>query len=325
MKLVALISASLLSSISTIAFAQEASPAAAPIATQQPQSAAPAAPAPSVTSGGCSLGDHAGIADADAATATKIVCSELTNAGARADETHRVELARLGESVILTVSRGTTSRTVRLARIEEVPTAAPRVAESLVHGTSLESTEKVDNLVGEEARQYAKRPGEFRFGLGVLGMQMLGASASIDTGLVAQAMYEAPRFAVGLDIRGAWAPSHSQDSAAYFAIGPTARYFLSEGDVTPYVGGGLAFTALSLTPSGQPMANGNGLAPFAEIGVEALRTHRARVMVGLRVDLPLYSLEGESNAFDSSGGIRLVPSSAAGYHAPTSLNVSVAW
>ncbi len=326
MKLSLLFSTPLSLLLTASAFAAEPAAPEPPASNAAAPSIAIAAPpvpvAPPPAPSGCSLGDHGGIGEADAATATRIVCSELANAGARADEPYRVDLSRLGESVILSVSLGSSSRTLRLAKIEEVPVAAPRLAEALVHGKSLASTEKVDNLVGDETRTYQKRAGEFRFGLGVLGTQIASAPAAIDPGLVLQLLYEMPHFAVGVDMRGSGSATNGPSDNAYFALGPTARYFFMDGDVTPYLGGGIAFSTLSVKPRGMMGARATGISPFVEFGVEALRLHRARVSLGIRIDLPLQSLKDDGQSWYSGD---VAPASAAGYYAPISLATTVAW
>jgi hypothetical protein len=204
--------------------------------------------------------------------------------------------------------------------------AAPRIAESLVHGTPLESTAQIDNLAADETRVYQKRPGEMRFDVGVLGMQMVGSGLSINPGLMGDLVYEAPQFAIGADMRGAWSASHSSSDAGYFSIGPMARYFFSKDDFSPYIGGGLTFTAVSLHPEGSASLSGSGLAPFAELGIEALRTHRARVAVGVRVDFPLFDLESDSSGVTYNGaGQAFAPPKQSGYYAPATFTVSIGW
>src|SRR5262249_19805538 len=125
-----------------------------------------------VTVPACRLGEHAGIDEPSAQTATQVVCDAIQHAGASPGERYRVTLGRLGSIVVLgveqeggTVGSTVDSRHMRLQGIEEVTVAAPRIAESLVRGTPLPETEKVDNLVGEETRQPKSKPGKTHFAL----------------------------------------------------------------------------------------------------------------------------------------------------------------
>ncbi|MGH7269249.1 MAG: hypothetical protein ACREJ3_02365, partial [Polyangiaceae bacterium] len=165
-------------------------PSAAPVPAPQSTPPAPAlppsaAPIPATTAGStpaaasvpsCRLGTHGGIDYNDAATATQIVCTELSRADAPLDAHYRVDLGALGTIVVLTVSRerpgepGSTddSRQVSLHGIEEIAIAAPRVATAIVTGVPLKDTATVENITSQEARIPKSKPTKFRFALGLL-------------------------------------------------------------------------------------------------------------------------------------------------------------
>lgn len=270
------------------------------------------------------LGASAGFPAPDALTATGLMCEALRQAGANVDDhpvsraeasaassAYRVELRRLGNIVILSVAFespvGTTvaSRSLQLARLEEIPVAAPRIAESLITGKPLEGTARVNTLVGQETRPYAKKFGEIKAGLGVLGFGIPATDVVGGYGVYGQLYYEALDYAVGADLRVAGSDSQSGD-AMMSGISLGARYFFNENDITPFIGAGVGVLWLSFRDDDPPPPDGYydaydfegaGLAAHFDLGVEFLRLHEVRFDVALRVDAPLYELhdEGDSN------------------------------
>ena len=103
---------------------------------------------PGPTGPPCRLAEHSGIEDTDAATAAQLVCTALARAGAPAQARYRVGIGKLGSVIILSLALegetfGSTAdtREMRLASVEDVPGAAPRIAAAMVHGTVIEDIE----------------------------------------------------------------------------------------------------------------------------------------------------------------------------------------
>ncbi len=291
----------------------------------------------------CRLAEHAGIPEADAATAAQLVCADLAHAGASSDARYRVSLGKLGSTVILSVARegdslGSTldSREMRLQGIEEVSVAAPRIAESIVRGTPLKETEKVDNLVGDETRQPKSKPGKTHFAMGLLGMfppidHGLGPAA----GGILDVHYEAGSFELGGSMRfGGGSVNDTSPKVAFFLAGVGGRYFVTEADASPYLGGGLAGSHLDLnlpsTSSGGGFSgNNSGLGAYIDAGVQILRTNHAHLALGARLDLPFYTLNSSSS--DAYPAAASYPPSSAGapitsgpssiYYAPLSIEM----
>lgn len=305
--------------VSSVAFADE----------PDPSSVVPPQPAPAVAATPrCVLGAHAGIADADASTASQIVCDEIFKLGPTGASHYRVGLGKLGNVMILSVTVESAPGTIQdhkqlqLTGIEEVPVAAPRIAESVVHGTPLAQTQKVDNIVGDEARKPRKKSGSTHFALGLIGvMPPLSAGGSPAPGIDLEFSYESGSFAIGAGLRAA---NGGQDTAhvSYVALTVGGRYFLTDTDIAPYIGGGLAWTGLSAKTS-DGTHDGSGLGAFTEIGVQALRTHRTHLTLGVRADLPFYSLRGSSSytSYQTSGYTS--SPSASLYYVPLTLNLGI--
>lgn len=242
----------------------------------------------------CSAGQTAGVPADDADTAVAIVCGEVRRAAGAAGGSYRVDLRPLGHALVLTLSREAPadSRTLRLDSIEELPVAAPRLAEALVQGLPLEATRRVDNLVVSETRYTPLRKGSLKPTLGVVGLGTLGHRASVGAGFALGLEYVTPRFAIPGELR--WAGGGGQGaeaSASALSISTGGRWYTSSRDVSPFVGAGLGWLLLEAHEDmtlGQRgfFGTADGLAPYLEGGVELLRLHRARLRASLRADLP---------------------------------------
>lgn len=280
---------------------------AAPDASAQAP-AQPAAPIPG--SIGC-LVMNSGLDPASAATAGQLVCDELrmqgvalSAPGSNTEKAYRVSFARLGNSLVVHVSYeapvGAVVRTRRmvLSQPEQVTFAAPRIARAVVNDEPLESTQRVDNLVGEETRKYEKKSGEFLWGLGITGTSAPTESVWMSPGIDFMGYYETPDYAFGFSLRSSFGAGDKKLTFASAGVG--GRYFFSDADVSAFVGAGLAVSGMELSEDydygdmSTPHAEGGGLGAFGEVGVELMRLHSSRMILGLRADAPFYSVEEDA-------------------------------
>jgi hypothetical protein len=266
---------------------------------------APAAPPtpPPAAAQTCRMGDYEGFEEADAHTSERIVCAEIARAGAPAGAHYRVALGKLGSVIILSVARegdtpGSTadSREMRLQNIEEVMVAAPRIAESIVKGTPLAETEKVDNLVGQDTRQPKSKPGKTHFALGLVGLlPPLDQGMTPAPGIDLDVHYEtaSQQFEIGGSMRfgGGNGGGAAAVSNGYFVFSVGGRWYTSDADISPYIGGGLDWSVVSLhLPDAGFDASGNGLGAYVDAGVQILRTNHAHLALGARLDVPFFAL-----------------------------------
>ncbi len=273
-----------------------------------------------------------GIDPADAHTATNLVCAEIARRGAPADAHYRVSLGKLGSLIILSAARvsddGATveSRELRIGNIEEVPIAAPRIAESIVHGTPLAETQTIDNIVSSESRVPQRKTGSAHFALGLVGMfPPFGDATGVAPGVDLDLHYEIGQGEVGGAFRaggiGSGNGSSPQMGLAVLSVG--GRYFTSDRDLSPYFGGGLAWSYFSLgLPDGGFSGNASGLGAFADAGLEVMRTSHAHLAFGLRLDVPFYQLNATGGTTTATGYGTGQPQSSAPsqmYYAPLSL------
>ncbi len=246
----------------------------------------------------CALKEARGVPTADAQTATELVCDELRRAsGGRG--AYDVELRTLGELVVVTAGREepTGSVTVQVHGVEEILTAAPRIADALVRGLGFATTQRVDNLLVEETRQARVKKGSVKFSLGVADVESPGfgaRAAGFSLGLV----YSTPRFSLPAEMRFAWDdPQYGEKDLGLFSVSVGGRGYLSKRDVSPFLGGGLGVLDLSANEGAHPdggdffYAERVSVAPYVEAGVEMLRLHRGRIAFLVRADFPLGALE----------------------------------
>jgi hypothetical protein len=252
----------------------------------------------------CELTASRGVSEADSVTAVELLCEQIRRAsGGRGS--FGIGLATLGRSVVVTATRAEPagSVSVRLDGVEEMPTAAGRIADALVLGQAFEATQRVDNLLDVETRPWLAKKGAVKFTLGVADLESPGHGAR-GAGFSLGLMYASPRFALPAEMRFAWDDSQNgEPGLSLFSVSVGGRAYLSKRDVSPYVGGGMGILRLAASEggySGSGAATGYfyaerfGVAPYIEVGVEMLRLHRGRVAFHVRVDLPTAALRSEA-------------------------------
>lgn len=343
----ALAASALATSLSYTALAQdEVAEPLPPLEAEQPAFfAAPHADAVQGTI--CLAGDYAGLKEASAQASFGVVCDALRKAGApvaavhtapgQASAAYRIDLQRLDRVIILRVTYeapiGTPrdSRSLTLNGLDEVLVAADRVAQALVHGKPIEETATVDTLVGMETRKAQKKSGEAFWGVGLFGMAVPAFDVYSAGGMELPVWYETTYLGVGGSLRfSLTGGTHDDDRATFGALSFGVRGYFTDGDITPYVGGGLGFIWPDYeTTAGDGHATSlhgetEGFGAYGEAGVELLRLHKIRFLVGARVDLPFFStkLRGTSFATNPNGGSSTHSVEEKRYAIPITLNIT---
>lgn len=264
----------------------------------------------------CLIGNHASVSEGDAETVAAIVCNEIRKLGVSglgepqvdatgANEIYRVSMRPLGQTLFLSVSHEQGGSLVyegqlTLREIEEVPVAAPRLAEAVVTQKPVARTASVDSLVGEETRKYHKKYGEFFFDLGIVGLAVPGTDVVGGAGITFGGSFETEDFAVLADLRISGG-TPSGDSAMFSSIGVGGRYYFTESNWAPFVTGGLAFTHLEVEKKmkyegddweewGHDNDDKSGLGSWVGVGIQALRHYRSRLTLDLRAELPFFEV-----------------------------------
>lgn len=258
----------------------------------------------------CELKESGNLSAEDARTATQVICEQLRRAsGGRGG--FAVGLATLGKLVVVTASREGSANaiSVQVDAIEEIPTAAVRIADALVHGEGFASTQRVDNLLRGETRAALTKKGSVKFTIGVADVESPGHGARA-SGLTLGLVYASPRFALPAEMRFAWDDANGDEPRFdLFSLSVGGRAYLSKRDVSPFLGGGLGILRIHAGEGGYPGSGGapqsyfDGerftVAPYLELGVEMLRLHRGRVALQVRADWPTGALESQAIDFYS--------------------------
>lgn len=291
----------------------------------------------------CGLKESQGVSEADARTAAGLICEHL-RAASSGRVLFEISLAALGKTLFVTVTRQEppASETVRIDTIEEIPVAAERLAEALVHGQPFVSTQRVDNLLEGETRPALSKKGSLKFLVGVADVESPGHGARA-AGFTVGILYAAPRFALPAEMRFAWDDAtYPEPGLSLFSISVGGRAYLSKRDVSPFVGGGLGILRLHAHEGEYPGYAGTetdyfdaerfGVAPYLEAGVEMLRLHRGRVALHVRTDLPTGSLKSMEipvysygDSWDREPVVETVYPAQTRYVLPVSIGVTVAF
>lgn len=279
----------------------------------------------------CIVGSHAGFDDADAHTAAALVCDSLRYQGVTVSEpkteeastagaVYRVRLDHLGSAAFVSLQkempRGkpVTARRLKLATLDEVSVVADRLAIAVIKNQSLESTQVVGKVSKDEGKRIEQIRGDFSWGPALEGTAFLGQSFTVAPGFAMRFVYETGNFDVSAAFRiGGSESDRLSTSYAGGEIG--AHYLFLDGDVSPFVGGGLSLLALSIDTDRYDGGGFNGskfgTGAFLEAGVELLRLHSTHFRGYLRADLPFFALDEEydwDGEDDGASDTRYVPS-----------------
>jgi hypothetical protein len=241
----------------------------------------------------CTLAAHPGIEDADAQTSADIICYELEKRGVPARE---VRLGKLGGRILVAVD----DKRLLINSVEEMPVAAPRLAEAVATGASTEETRKVDNVVGPEARTPKTVSGSVGFKGGIIGAMPATREAGIAPGVAAGILARSGRFGLDGHLR-AGGGGGSDVEMTHVVLGSGAQYYFTDGDFAPYLGGGVGLMHYKLERTHSDSVENTGFGLYGEAGVEALRTHHVAFTVGVRADVPTFQLKPESWSPSSTG------------------------
>lgn len=243
----------------------------------------------------CPLGAHPGIDDVDAQTSAAIICDELSKRGVLAGR--EVHLGKLGSRVLVAVD----DKRLLIGSIEEVPIAAPRLAEAVATGSSTEETRKVDTVVGPEARSSKVMPSNVGLKGGIIGAMPAtrdsGIAPGVGVGILARSGH------VGLDghLR-AGGGGGSETELTHVVLGSGAQYYFTDGDFAPYLGGGVGLMHYELSRSRFDSIGNTGFGFYGEAGIEALRTHHVAFIGAVRADVPTFDLKPDANQRPSESG-----------------------
>lgn len=267
----------------------------------------------------CLIGDHPGIAEADAQTSAMLVCDALRKHGISVSDpvydapasasVYRIVLRRLGEKVFARLSQEnpvgtvTIERQMLLANIEEMVSAAPRLVDALVHRKPIVTTVDMESVTEQEGRELRKVSGESLWHLGIFGTTIPGTDLIAEPGFEFGWSFETPAYGVVAEYRFTGGEERDRDNFTFFSLSIGGRYFFNKQNISPYAGGGLSIANASyetITPKREQdrfsdewvySDSDGGLGAYGVVGIELLRLTQSRLRLELRVDRPFFSLE----------------------------------
>jgi hypothetical protein len=303
---------------------------------QGPAEPEPSAPAAPMTGGSlaredaltvglytCVVGEHAGIDAADVRTAADVICHSLSTHQA-SPGIYDIRLGKLGGKLLLVLTEraGGSERRVFIQGVEEVPVAADRLIAALVENKPLEETATVDNVVSSESvtpKQKTVSPGVI---LGLTGQSAVGAPDTMSAGIEIDMQFRLKSLALLGEGRAGGIGS-GNNTLGYASLGLGVRYFTSDADIAPFIGAGLMFSYFQMNLGGGANDSGSGFGTYGELGVAFMRSSHVGGVVNLRVDVPTYKLDPNSN-YDYSTGT-MASSGSSVYILPISLNAGLSF
>jgi len=264
----------------------------------------------------CILGEHAGVDAPDADTTADVVCHALDAHRAHVG-TYDLRIGKLGTRLLFVVTERESGdeRRLFINGIEEVPVASDRLVDALVTGKKFDETLKADNVVSAETVTPKQRTMQASLFMGISGMGGLGGSSSPSAGVQLDLDFRLQSFSLVMQGRAGGIGSAS-DLLSYATLGGGARYFLSDGDTSTFLGAGASLAYFQANQTSAPQFTGSGLAGYGEIGVAFLRSSKMGALVSLRADVPMFSLTQQSNEEGQGGG-------ATQYIVPVSINLGL--
>jgi len=192
--------------------------------------------------------------------------------GAR-DREFVLRLGRLEHKVLITLEDVAPPATVpefaathAASSLDEADVVVPRLVRAVLDREPFEKGARMPTVTAQESTPFRSRPGEGLFVIGV-GLAPLGGSIGWS--------YEARAWRLGILAQGA------DDGASFFGV--EGAWIPYDGSVSPYVGAGLGSVGGDFDAS---------LGTKLEVGVEAFRLHKVRLMAGVSAIIPFESRPG---------------------------------
>jgi hypothetical protein len=193
--------------------------------------------------------------------------------GAR-DREFVLRLGRLDRKVLITLEDVEPPKTTpdfaathAASSLDEADIVVPRLVRAVLNREPFDKGARMPTVTSQESTGFRSRPGEGLFVIGV-GLAPLGGSIGWS--------YEARAWRLGILAQGA------DDGASFFGV--EGAWIPYDGSVSPYVGAGLG----SVGGGDADASVGTKL----EVGVEAFRLHKVRLMAGISAIIPFESRPG---------------------------------
>jgi hypothetical protein len=204
-----------------------------------------------------------------------------------------LQVGRLGSKLILTLQQRSGERldsvfsaSLPAAGPEEADRVLPRLVGAVIERRPATEGATLRTVTADEARPLQQKQSAKLFSLGLtFGFNSsAGRTYTRPFGVNAALSYEIEHWRV--DLVGI-AEGHGSSSTAFLGLGGT--YLFMDGDISPYVSAALGYSALggAAVPGGYD-DTASGAAATVGAGLEFLRLHNFRLMVGADLLIPFY-------------------------------------
>ena len=166
-----------------------------------------------------------------------------------------------------------------------------------MHGTVIEDIEAPapgSAAPPAPALTAASSSAKVHFALGLIGQfPPLDRSATPAAGADLELHAELTPFAIVTSVRFGGDDSSGSVGIIFVEFSMGGRFFPSEANLSPFIGGGFAWSYLAMNDNVHHDFDGshNGLGAYGEIGLEVGRLHHTHLAFGARLDLPFYSMQ----------------------------------
>jgi hypothetical protein len=187
---------------------------------------------------------------------------------------------RLGQKIPLSLDELTASSlspvysaSMTALGLDECDVVTARLVQAVVDRRNPESTAEMGTVTASESKPFAKKPGERFWFIGLPIALYNGGSGNSPFGFTVGYGYEAENFRVNATAGGF---SRGGDGVGFVVL--EASWIPLQGEISPYLGGGLGYMG----------ASHGGMGAVAEGGIEAFRLHGVRGLAGVQFLIPFF-------------------------------------
>ena len=180
------------------------------------------------------------------------------------------------------------SASLTAASLEETDLILPRLVEAVLARAAVGDTARLASVTAAESKPFNKKPGERFWTIGLPIALFSGTGSGTMAGFSFGYHYEAEHF-----LLGAVGEAVNSKNTNLGAFTLDAAWLPIDGEVTPYLGGGLGYMGVS-------SQGGMGLKLLG--GVEAFRLHAVRVLAGVDAFVPFFDSGRDDYVYNPSTG-----------------------
>jgi hypothetical protein len=250
----------------------------------------------------CRPGDLEGLLARDAKTAVAIICQEVRETHRKVPEfagVFKINIRPLGSSLIVSIVHEDLSgkviaeRRTSIGSISSIERVAPGLVSKLQrHGGKKDGDPNFNSYYPNDSQ---RRHHSTHFDLALVAMVLPNNGVYAAAGGMLGVSHELGAYTLLGNLRVAFG-KNINNRTNYVSVATGVRRSLLSGNTRPFVGLGAMWSRLELEsfdPDTNKVFDGfnHGIAPYVELGVQALRDSPSHVSLALRVDLPLWDVE----------------------------------